>query len=48
MSMKNWNYILYLDINLTIHFDINPLLKTLPKGKFFAKADGYPDYTIKN
>lgn len=47
MSMKNWNYILYLDINLTIHFDINPLLKTLPKGKFFAKADGYPDYTRK-
>ena len=35
-SMKTWNYILYFDINLTIHFDINPLLKTLPKGKVFC------------
>ena len=44
--MKTWNYILYLDINLTIHFDINPLLKLHPAEKFF-KADGYPDYNKK-
>jgi len=45
--LKSWDYILYLDINLTVHFDINPLLKNLPINKFFAKPDGYPNYQQK-
>ena len=44
MKMQEWDRILYLDINLTIHHDINNFLNIDPLNMFFAKADGYPDY----
>jgi len=42
--LKKWKYILYLDINLKIHYDISPFFKILPDNCLYAKADGYPDY----
>jgi len=47
MKLKIWDKILYLDINLTIHHDINDLLNLKINNKLFAKADGYPDYKRK-
>ena len=44
MKMQEWDRILYLDINLTIHHDINNFLNIDPLNMFFAKGDGYPDY----
>ena len=29
---------------MQIHYDINPVLELSKKGKFLARADGYPDY----
>ena len=43
-KLKSWDYIFYLDINMTIHFDINPIFSELPVKKLFAKADRYPNY----
>ena len=43
-KLKNWDYIFYLDINMVIHFDINPIFSKLPDKKLFAKADRYPNY----
>ena len=45
MRLKEWNTIFYLDINLTIHKNINGLMKIDVKDSFLAKADGYPDYS---
>ncbi len=42
-KLKKWKYILYMDINFTIHHDITPLLELKPK-YLLAKCDGYPDY----
>ena len=44
MELKKWNFIFYLDVNMQIHFDINPLLELSKKGKILARADGYPDF----
>ena len=44
---KKWDYIFYLDINMTIHEDINPILKILPKNEILARADGFPNYEWK-
>jgi hypothetical protein len=46
-ALKNWKFILYLDVNLTIHHDINPLLNYLPNKKIYARADSYPNYNRK-
>ena len=46
-KLKIWKKILYLDINMTIHFDINPILNLKVDNIFLAKADGYPDYKRK-
>ena len=43
-KLKNWDYIFYLDINMTIHHDINPIFSEIPDGVLFAKADRYPNY----
>lgn len=43
-KLKKWQKILYLDINLTIHEDINDFISIDVKNKFLAKADGYPEY----
>jgi len=43
-KLKSWDKILYLDINLTIHENINDFILLDVKNKFLAKADGYPDY----
>ena len=32
---------------MTIHEDLNPILKILPKNEIFARADGFPDYKWK-
>ena len=45
-KLKKWKYVLYLDINFTIHHDINPLLELKPK-QLLAKCDGHPDYEKK-
>lgn len=47
IKLKQWDYIFYLDINMNIHFDINILLKDLPKNSFQARADSYPNYDRK-
>ncbi len=44
MRLKEWDKIFYLDINLTIHKNLNDLLKIEVDDLFLAKADGYPDY----
>lgn len=46
-KIKKWDYIFYLDINMTIHEDINPILEIYPKNELLARADGYPDYEWK-
>ena len=43
-SVKNWNYIFYLDINMKIHNDISGILSIKPNNKIFARADSYPEY----
>jgi len=43
-SVKNWNYIFYLDINMKIHNDISDILSIKPKKKILARADSYPEY----
>jgi len=43
-KLKNWKYILYLDINMNIHHDINLLFKNFPVNQLQARADAYPDY----
>ena len=45
-KLKSWDYILYLDINLTIHDDINPIFNIEPEG-IMLKADSYPNYNTK-
>ena len=32
-KFKEWKYIFYIDINMSIHKDINPILNTKPEGK---------------
>lgn len=46
-KIKKWDYVFYLDINMNIHEDINPVLNILPKNEILARADGYPNYTWK-
>lgn len=46
-KIKIWDYIFYLDINMHIHHDINPILSSKPDNQLFARADGYPDYKWK-
>tara|TARA_B100000123_G_C25704872_1_gene417071 strand:+ start:229 stop:1011 length:783 start_codon:yes stop_codon:yes gene_type:complete len=43
-KLKKWDFIFYLDVNMTIHFDINPLLDLSEEKKFLARADSYPEY----
>ena len=43
-ELKRWKTILYLDINLTVHHEINAIFDIKPKDCMFAKADGYPNY----
>ena len=44
VCMKNWDYVFYLDINMYIHSDINPILELTPDDCFMARADTYPNY----
>ena len=44
MKLKEWDKIFYLDINLTIHNNLNDVMKIDVKDSFLAKADGYPNY----
>ena len=46
-KMKMWEYIFYLDINMSIHHDINDLLRIKPKGSLFANRD-YDDNSSWN
>lgn len=46
-KIKKWDYVFYLDINMHIHHDINPLLNIKPNNKLLARADGYPNYEWK-
>lgn len=43
-SLKAWNFIFYLDVNMKIHHDINPLLELRKNNKLLARADSYPEY----
>jgi hypothetical protein len=43
-KLKIWDQIFYIDINMKIHFDINPILELNPTNKLFARADSYPRY----
>ena len=42
--LKEWSKIFYLDINLTIHKNLNDVMKISVRDSFLAKADGYPNY----
>ena len=42
--MKNWDYVFYLDINMSIHYDINRILTLTPDNGFMARSDTYPNY----
>lgn len=46
-KIKKWKFILYIDINMSIHHDINPILNIKPENRLFARADGYPEYIWK-
>lgn len=46
-KLKKWPYVFYMDINMTIHHDINNLLKETPNENLLARADGYPNYKWK-
>jgi len=46
-KIKKWKYIFYLDINMTIHDDINELLNIKPTNKLLAREDGYPEFKWK-
>jgi hypothetical protein len=46
-KLKKWDHILYFDINMSIHHDINPILKLKPTNRLLARADGFPDYSWK-
>jgi hypothetical protein len=37
--LKKWDYIFYIDINMTIHKNINPIFKIKPMGCLFANRD---------
>ena len=43
-KLKEWDYVFYLDINMSIHYDINPILQFKPINKIYARSDGYPDF----
>ena len=45
--MKNWKYIFYIDINMQIHKDINPILNLKPEGVLFANRDSHDDLSWK-
>ena len=42
--LKKWNQVFYLDINMNIHFDINPILNISPTNCLMARSDTYPNY----
>lgn len=46
-KLKKWKYVFYLDINMTIHHDINELLNIKPSNKLLAREDGYPEFKWK-
>ena len=46
-KIKNWDYIFYFDINMSIHHDINPIINKKPNNELLARADGYPEYLWK-
>lgn len=43
-KLKKWEYVFYIDINMTIHHDINPIINEIPNGKLYAREDGYPNF----
>ena len=46
-EIKKWTHIFYIDINMTIHHDINSILDKKPNNKIYARSDGYPNYIRK-
>ena len=38
-KIKKWKYVFYIDINMSIHHDINPVLETMPRASLFANRD---------
>ncbi len=42
-KLKKWDFIFYMDINMTIHSDIGEIFKTLPNNRLFARSDNYPN-----
>jgi len=49
-KLKEWKYIFYIDINMSIHKDINPILRLKPEGLLYANrdADDNHDWKLKN
>ena len=43
-KLKKWKYIFYLDVNMIIHSDINPILQKKMKDSLLARADAFPNY----
>ena len=50
IKLKQWKYIFYIDINMTIHKDINPILDIMPEGCIFANRDAndQQNWELKN
>ena len=49
-AFKKWRYIFYMDINMTIHKSINPILENKPEGNLFANRDynANEKWTLRN
>jgi len=45
-KLKKWRYIFYLDINMNIHSDINPILNNFPSQSLFANCDNFENQKI--
>lgn len=44
-KMKKWRFVFYLDINMTVHHDINKILNFYPENKLYVRSDGYPEFS---
>ena len=46
-KLKKWKYIFYIDINMSIHKDINPILRSKPEGLLYANRDASDQHNWK-
>lgn len=47
LRLKKWKSIFYIDLNMNIHFPLEPILINRPNKLILARADSYPEYDWK-